>query len=105
MGRNQEPVALISLHPEDLRITEIILGAAFRRIEEDITVLGPVLAVRACRMHDAFLALAGVSGIIMTCIEKMISAVLILHDAAGSQRGVRLGHQSVIERHAVVRIA
>ena len=104
-GGNQQPVALLLLHPEDLGVPEIVLGIALRGKEAILRPLLPALAVGADGVHHALLAPAAVAAVIVPGVEQVIQAVLILHDGACAQGGIRLGHQTVVQRHALVGVA
>ena len=73
--RDQEPVALILVHPEDLRVPEVVLGISFRGKKENFLVFDPVLPVRAGGMHDAFLAVSSVARVVVPGIEEVVKAV------------------------------
>ena len=56
-------------------------------------------------MHDALLAHSSVSGIVVPGIEQMVEPISIPHDAAGADRGIRIGHLPVIEHHSAVLVS
>ena len=68
-------------------------------------MLFPGHAVNARGVHDALLAHAAVAGVIVTGIEEMVEPLVVPHDGAGAQRRVGIGHQAVVQRHAVVLVA
>ena len=103
MGRDQQPVAMISFHPESLGIAEVYRGIALRRLEED-AVLDPVFPVCAGGVHDALGALAAVAEAGMAGIEQMVQPVRILQDRAGAESGVGIGHLAEVQHHAVILI-
>ena len=104
-GSDEQPIALLLLDPEDLGVAEVVLGVAVGSEEQGLGILGPVLAVRAGGVHDALFASSAVARVVVTCIEQVVEPFPILHDGAGSQRGVGVGALAVVEHHAMVLVA
>ena len=105
MGRDQQPVALVLLDPKDFGVAEVVLGIVIGAEEQGLGILGPVLPIGAGGVHDALLALAAVAGVVMAGVEKVVEPIRVLHDAAGAQGGIGVGHHAVREHHAVILVA
>ena len=77
MGRDQQPVAPVLLHPEHLRVPEVVPGIALGAEEGVLRVLFPVHPVRARGVHDALLAHAAVASVVMPGVEQVVEPLPI----------------------------
>ena len=102
---HEQPVAALFLNPEDLGVTEVVLGVALWRKEQGLGILDPVLRVRAGGVHGALFASSAVARVVMTGVEEVVQAVRVLHDGAGAQCGVGVRALAVVQHHAMILIA
>ena len=102
--RDKQPVTLFLLHPENLRVAEVILGIVLRSEEHGFGLLDPDHAVGARGVHHALLALSAVAVVVVASVEEVVASVGILNYGASTERRVGVGHLTEAEHHAVILV-